>query len=146
VTIPIVTNKKIESEIIHFRTKELLQRHNFDFEVEESLIDILLQTFEDMRVSFSAATNDEERLESALSTAEQIGVLEDAILHSNLFDKSLDAKILAKSLVGSLVRRSPQDVSIMNKFWHNVLEKKEDKTGDWEDFIKGGQDIMAIMK
>jgi len=146
VTIPIVTNKKIEAEIIHFRTKELLQRHEFDFEVNESLIDILLQTFEDMRTSFAAASNDEERLESALSTAEQIGVLEDAILHSNLFDKSLDAKILAKSLVGSLVRRSPQDVSIMNKFWHSVLEKKKNKTADWKDFIKGGQDIMAIMK
>ena len=146
VTIPIVTNKKVEAEIIHFRTKELLQRHNFDFEVDESLIDILLQTFEDMRTSFAAASNDEERLESALSTAEQIGVLEDAILHSNLFDKSLDAKILAKSLVGSLVRRSPQDVSIMNKFWHSVLEKKKDKTTDWKDFIKGGQDIMGTMK
>lgn len=155
VRIPTVTNKKIESEIINFRTKELLQRHNFELEVSDSLLDILLQTFKDLRETSAAAASDDERLESALSTAEQIGVLEDAVLHSNFFDKELDGSILASSLIGSLVRRSPEDISFMNKFWNNVVEKrkeekeksaKDGKAQEWVDFVNGGNSTMETMK
>ena len=49
-------------------------------------------------------SSDDEKLESALSTAEQIGVLEDAILHSHFFgDRTLprrDARRLAGRLAG----------------------------------------------
>jgi MoxR-like ATPase len=88
VHIPIVTNKKIEQQIIEFRTKELLQRHAFDIQLPPTLLDILLQTFADLREASNAASSDDQRLESALSTAEQIGVLEDAILHSHYFAAS----------------------------------------------------------
>lgn len=145
VKIPIVTNKKTESEIIHFRTKELLKRHNFDFNVSASLMDILLQTFKDLRDTAEAAVSDDEKLESALSTAEQIGVLEEAILHSNFFNEELDGKILARSLIGSLVRRTPEDISFMNKFWSSVVEKKKDEQG-WDEFHAGGNETMASMK
>jgi len=155
VRIPTVTNKKMESEIIHFRTKELLQRHNFEYSVPDSLLNILLQTFKDLRDTSASAVSDDDKLESALSTAEQIGVLEDAILHSNFFDRQLDGKILASSLIGSLVRRMPEDVSFMNKFWNNVVDKRhkeiaeKSKNGEaqeWSDFVTGGNSTMEILK
>jgi hypothetical protein len=84
-----------------------------------TMLDILLQTFADLRETMANASGEEQRLESALSTAEQIGVVEDALLHSNYFgDRALKPDTLARSLVGSLVRRVPEDVSILNKFWH----------------------------
>ncbi|BDD13003.1 MoxR-like ATPase (plasmid) [Fulvitalea axinellae] len=155
VRIPIVTNKKAESDIIHFRTKELLKRHNFDYNVSNSLLDILLQTFNDLRETSAAANSDDEKLESALSTAEQIGVLEDAILHSNFFERELTSKVLASSLIGSLVRRNPEDVSFMNKFWNNVVEKRKtekeeakdtEAAKEWEDFLNAGNSTMEVMK
>src|SRR3954462_8149986 len=81
VQIPIVTNKKTEKEIVLFRTRELLARHRFEVEVPPALLDILLQTFADMREAMAAAASEDQKLESSLSTAEQIGVLEDAVLH-----------------------------------------------------------------
>lgn len=151
VKIPIVTNKKSEAEIVRFRTTELLQRHDFDLDIAPSLLEILLQTFSDLRETASEATSDDEKLESALSTAEQIGVLEDAILHSNFFaEKTMNGKTLAQSLIGSLVRRTPEDLSIMNKFWHNVVEKRleeeKEQQEEWQEFFKGGQETMSIMK
>ena len=81
------------------------------------MLEILLQTFADLRESSSSETSDDARLESSLSTAEQIGVLEDAVLHGKVFgDRSLEPGNLARSLVGTLVRRIPEDVSILNKF------------------------------
>jgi len=148
VHIPVVTNKKQEREIILFRTTELLQRQNLTANVPPSLLDILLQTFSDLREVTSASTSEDTRLESALSTAEQIGVLEDAILHSNYFGENrLTSRLLARSLVGTLVRRLPEDMAVMNKFWNSVVAKHgEEKKGDWKEFLAGGQEAMQVVQ
>ncbi|MEV0293769.1 AAA family ATPase [Nocardia sp. NPDC050710] len=150
VRIPVVTNKRSEAEIVRFRTAELLRRHQIELELPPTLLDILLESFADLRAAAAAAGSDDEKLESALSTAEQIGVLEDAILHSQFFgDRTLRAGTLAGSLVGSLARRAPEDLAILNKFWHGVVEprsKAESSTGaggDWSQFLEGGRDAIA---
>ncbi len=146
--IPVVTNKKQEQEIVLFRVKDLLARNRFDVEVPPTLLDLLVTTFSDLREASRAVDTDDERLESALSTAEQIGVLEDAVLHSHFFgDRSLSAGTLAQSLVGTLVRRLPEDVSLMNKFWHSVVDKRaKEAKGEWEPFCEGGKAAMASLK
>lgn len=148
VQIPIVTNKSAEREIVLFRTRELLARNQIEVDVPPKLLDILLQTFADLRDASAAATSEDQRLESALSTAEQIGILEDAVLHSSYFgSQALEPQKLAASLIGTLVRRTPEDVSILNKFWHGVVEKraKKSKGADWGDFLEGGKDAMKQM-
>ena len=146
VRIPMVTSKKSEAEIVRFRTTELLRRHRIDLDVPPTLLDVLLQSFADLRAASASATGDDERLESALSTAEQIGVLEDAILHSRFFgDDTLRAETLAGSMVGSLARRSPEDLAILNKFWHGVVEPRarKDEDGPWQGFLEGGREAIA---
>lgn len=144
VQVPVVTSKKAEKDIVLFRTKELLARSKFDVDVPPALLDILLQTFADLRTAMAAASADDQRLESSLSTAEQIGVLEDAVLHGQFFGAALlEANTLARSLVGTLIRRTPEDVSILNKFWHAVVEKHgKDKKGDWNGFFEGGKEAL----
>ncbi|WP_031513947.1 ATP-binding protein [Streptomyces sp. NRRL F-5123] len=147
VRIPVVTNKKSEAEIVRFRTEELLRRHSIDLDVPPTLLDVLLQSFADLRASAAAAGSDDEKLESALSTAEQIGVLEDAILHSTFFgERSLTARTLAVSLVGSLARRQPEDLAILNKYLHGVVEpRSKDQGGSWPEFLDGGRDAIATL-
>jgi hypothetical protein len=148
VHIPVVTNKKQEREIILFRTEELLQRQGFSVDVPPTLLDVLLQTFADLRESSASAGSDDARLESALSTAEQIGVLEDAILHSTYFGSAqLSARNIAQSLVGTLVRRLPEDVAVMSTFWNSVVAKRSaEQQGAWPEFLQGGQDTMQTLR
>jgi MoxR-like ATPase len=147
VRVPVVTNKKSEAEIVRFRTGELLRRHQIELDVPPTLLDILLQSFADLRAASAAATSDDERLESALSTAEQIGVLEDAILHSHFFgDRRLRPETLAGSLVGTLARRSPEDLAILNKYWHGVVEPRSKKDGGaWPAFLDGGRQAISTL-
>jgi MoxR-like ATPase len=164
VTIPVVTNKKSEREIVLFRTRELMARHTISVDVPPTMLDILLQTFADLREATANATSDDQRLESSLSTAEQIGVVEDAMLHSNYFgDRTLRPETLARSLVGTLVRRVPEDVSILNKFWHagagpedgpKKRKKGDDKpepaaparSPEWDAFLAGGKQALGSFK
>ena len=148
VHIPVVTNKRAEKKIVTFRVDDLMARNQLDVTVPSSLLDVLLQTFADLRKAATAAASDDQRLESALSTAEQIGVLEDAILHSQFFGQSeLDADTMAQSLITTLVRRRPEDVSVMNKFWHSVIEKRaKDTGGEWKGFLDGGKKALSVVK
>jgi hypothetical protein len=148
VQIPVVTNKKTEREIVLFRTRELLARNRFEVETPPALLDILLQTFADLREAAASETSEDGRLESALSTAEQIGVLEDAILHGRFFgDGAPEPGLLARSLVGTLVRRIPEDVSILNKFWHAGVSKRAKKEGGaWGAFEAAGKDALENLK
>ncbi|MEV6069174.1 AAA family ATPase [Nocardia sp. NPDC052001] len=147
VRIPVVSNKKSEAEIVRFRTAELLRRHSLELELPPTLLDILLESFADLRAAAAAATSDDDKLESALSTAEQIGVLEDAILHSQFFGaKELSAETLAGSLVGSLARRTPEDLAILNKYLHGVVEpriKTNKGKAPWGEFLEGGRAAIA---
>jgi MoxR-like ATPase len=147
VRIPVVTSKKSEAEIVRFRTEELLRRHRIELDVPPTLLDVLLQSFADLRGSAAAASSDDEKLESALSTAEQIGVLEDAILHSTFFgERTLTARTLAGSLVGSLARRAPEDLAILNKYLHGVVEpRSKEAGGSWPEFLDGGRDAIATL-
>jgi MoxR-like ATPase len=148
VQIPVVTNKKTEKEIVLFRTKELLARNRFEVEVPPAMLDILLQTFADLREAAAAESSEDARLESALSTAEQIGVLEDAVLHGQFFGAgALVPGMLARSLVGTLVRRVPEDVSILNKFWHASVSKRAKKDdGAWRAFEAEGKEALEHLK
>ncbi len=148
VQIPIVTNKATEKEIVLFRTRELLARNRFEVEVPPTMLDILLQTFADLREVSAAETSEDARLESSLSTAEQIGVLEDAVLHGQFFSAGEVApEALARSLVGTLVRRIPEDVSILNKFWHSGVSKHAKKQGGpWQAFEVAGKETLEKLK
>jgi MoxR-like ATPase len=147
VRIPVVTSKKSEAEIVRFRTEELLRRHRIELDIPPTLLDVLLQSFADLRGSAAAAGSDDEKLESALSTAEQIGVLEDAVLHSTFFgERTLTARTLAGSLVGSLARRAPEDLAILNKYLHGVVEpRSKEEGGSWPEFLDGGRDAIATL-
>jgi len=147
VHIPVVTNRRAERDIVLYRVQDLLDRNRFDVDIPPALLDILLDTFADLREAARGATSDDERLESALSTAEQIGVLEDAVLQGCFFgNNELEPSHLARSLVGTLVRRIPEDVSVMNKFWHAAVAERAQKDDGalWADFLEGGKAAMKL--
>ena len=79
------------------------------------------------------------------ATAEQIGVLEDAVLHSDFFgERTLTARSLAASLVGTLARREPEDLAILNKYLHGVVEPRgKEQGGAWPEFLEGGREAIA---
>ncbi|MFI6151425.1 AAA family ATPase [Kitasatospora sp. NPDC051170] len=146
VRIPVVTNKKSETQIIRFRTEELLARHRIELDVPPTLLDVLLRSFGDLREVAAAAGSDDERLESALSSAEQIGVLEDAVLHSDFFGvRTLTADALGSSLVANLARR-PEDSALLTKYLTNTVRpRSEEEGGHWPQFLDAGLKTLEAL-
>jgi MoxR-like ATPase len=147
VTIPIVTTRAAEKQIVEYRVQDLLRRSDLSVEIPPALLDVLLQTFAELRTASANASNDDDRLESALSTAEQIGIVEDAILHGQFFGaQTLEPGALARSLVGTLVRRVPEDLKVMNRFWHASVAERAKGDAAWRLFFDGGVEAMELHK
>ena len=142
VTIPIVTDQKTEKEIIEYRIQDLLEKKGLSKKIPDSLLDILLETFKELRDVSLSSRSDSDRLESSLSTAEQIGILEDALLQSTFFKEVSPEQALAQSLIGGLTRRLPEDLTVMNKFWHSVIEKHKTESDKWKEYYTEGQQAM----
>ena len=48
--------------------------------------------------------------------------------------------------MGSLARRSPEDLAILNKYLHGVVEPRATKDGGgWEGFLDGGRKAIAAL-
>ena len=142
VTIPIVTDQKTEKEIIEFRIQDLLEKKGLSKKIPASLLDILLETFKELRAVSLSSRSDSDRLESSLSTAEQIGILEDTLLQVAFFKEASPEEALAQSLIGGLTRRLPEDLTVMNKFWHSVIEKNKTVSKEWKEYYIEGQKTM----
>ena len=89
-------------------------------------------------------------LRACLDTARKDDVplpMLDAVLHSNFFgERTLTARALASSLVGSLTRREPEDLAILNKYLHGVVEpRSKEEGGSWPEFLEGGRDAIATL-
>ncbi|MFJ4679168.1 AAA family ATPase [Kitasatospora sp. NPDC088783] len=147
VTIPVVTDERSERQIVNFRTEELLKRHGLALDIPPTLLEVLQRSFNDLRKVAEKAGSDDDRLESPLSTAEQIGVLEDAILHSTFFAAgSLTAATLASSLVSSLARRAPEDRAILNKYLSTTVKQHSDQHGgEWPEFLTAGLSTLKAL-
>ena len=60
--------------------------------------------------------------------------------------RALTARTLASSLVGSLARREPEDLAILNKYLHGVVEpRSKEQGGQWPEFLDGGRDAIATL-
>lgn len=142
VTIPIVKDSVTEKKIIMFRIQDLMEKKGLTSKIPSSLLDILLETFRELRIANSATRSDSEKLESALSTAEQIGILEDALLQTIFFKGKGSKEALAQSLIGGLTRRLPEDLAMINKFWHSVIQNNSKRSPEWKSFYNEGQKTM----
>ena len=75
-------------------------------------------------------------------------MLEDAILHSNFFGDR-DAARRRRWPARWSARwpgAAPEDLAILNKYWHGVVEpRSKEDGGEWADFLEGGREAIATL-
>ena len=92
----------------------------------------------------------QNRINRSIGTDLSVGVKHRPFLNENLIiffgASALTSETLASSLVGSLARRSPEDLAILNKYWHGVIEpRSKDQGGEWNGFLEGGRRTIATL-
>ena len=135
VHIPIVADKKTETEIVRQRSAELLARYDIPHAIEPGILDLLATTFRELRDGRTSDGVSVKQPGTTLSTAEAIGTAVDAALHSRYFgDGKVSPASIARNLVGSIVKEDPQDLASLKEYIAIVAKKRglSDKT--WKAF------------
>ena len=114
VHIPIVADKKTETEIVRQRSADLLARYNIPSTIEPGILELLATAFRELRDGKTADGISVKSPGTTLSTAEAIGTAVDAALHSQFFgDGKVSAGSIARNMVGSIVKEDPQDLAAL---------------------------------
>jgi MoxR-like ATPase len=144
VQIPIVQSRAAEKKIVLFRVKDLLARAGFEIDVPPSLLDVLLRTFEDLRQASAAPTPTTGAWSRRSPPPSRSACWRTRSCTAASSATPSCARSWSRRLWSArLVRRIPEDVSVMNRFWHSVVDKHASKEkGDWVGFLEGGKEAL----
>ncbi|NHJ31739.1 MAG: AAA family ATPase [Asgard group archaeon] len=145
ITIPIIKNMAVEVKLVKQRTEELLANANFKVEIPPGVVEILCQTFHELREGESAEGIRFTPPKTVMSTAEEIAVLYDAAISSQFFSKSTlkSKKVglvqIASTFQGSVVKEDADDLAALHEYWNLVLKPRAAKEKDWKTLYTEGK-------
>jgi MoxR-like ATPase len=135
VHIPVVADHKTEVEIVRRRSSELLREYRIPVTIDPPILNLLATVFREMRSSKSAEGVTLKTPSTALSTAEAIGVALDSALHARYFgDGSISASIVARNLLGSVIKEDLGDRDVLKEYATVVARKRGGKDKLWQEF------------
>jgi MoxR-like ATPase len=135
VHIPMVSDKHTEMEIVRQRSTELLERYDIPVSLEPSILELLTTAFRELREGKTADGISVKAPGTTLSTAEAIGTVVDAALHSRYFgDGKVTAGSIAKNLIGSVVKEDPQDLAALKEYVALIAKKRGTNDKNWQAF------------
>ncbi|MFQ5978623.1 MAG: AAA family ATPase [Candidatus Heimdallarchaeota archaeon] len=130
ITIPILKNLKTEVKLVEQRTQDLLLTSNFAVDLPSDVVEILVQTFSELREGRSAEGVRFTSPKAVMSTAEEIAVLYDAAIFADFFGSRLtkatkvSLKDVARTLQGSIVKEDTSDLESLREYWNLVLQRR----------------------
>jgi MoxR-like ATPase len=143
VYIPIVADKKTEIEIVRQRSADLLSRYEIPAVIEPVILDLLATAFRELREGKTGEGISVKSPSTTLSTAEAIGTAVDAVLHSRYFgDGKVTSAVIARNLVGSIVKEDPQDLAALKEYVAIVAKKRGASDKHWQGFHDEAQKML----
>jgi MoxR-like ATPase len=135
VHIPVVADKQTEIEIVRQRSADLLARFQIPAILEPTILELLATAFRELREGKTADGVSVKSPGTTLSTADAIGTVVDAALHTRFFgDGKVSPASIARNLVGSVVKEDPQDLAALKEYVSIVARKRGATDKTWQAF------------
>jgi MoxR-like ATPase len=143
VHIPIVSDKKTEIEIVRQRSADLLSRYDIPAAIEPGILELLATAFRELRDGKTGEGISVKSPSTILSTAEAIGTAVDAVLHCRYFgDGKVTSGLIARNLVGSIVKEDPQDLAVLKEYVSIVAKKRAASDKNWKGFHEEAEKML----
>jgi MoxR-like ATPase len=147
INIPILKDLRTEVSLVEQRTRDLLVNSHFAVDIPSDVIEILCQTFNELRDGRSSEGVRFTPPKAVMSTAEEIAVLYDAAIFADFFGTRLTrtAKVsladIARTLQGSVVKEDQDDLNSLREYWNLVLQRRTtDK--NWKELYDRGKAFL----
>jgi hypothetical protein len=94
-------------------------------------------TFQDLREGRTADGIQVEKPSAVMSTAEAVSVAFSAGLDAYYYgEKSLTPGVVARHLVGAVIKDNPDDIKKLRHYFDTVVRKRAEKDAGWDEYFK----------
>jgi MoxR-like ATPase len=137
-TVPPITEKKFEVELVLKQAQEMLHHSGAQAAVAADVIDVLVTTFMDLRKGRTEEGTVVEKPSTAMSTAEAVSVAYGAALEAcYLGDGRLRGENVARQLVGTVLKDSAEDAKKVRQYFDVVVKNRAKRSEVWKSFYDG---------
>ncbi len=136
-TVPPISDKKAELDVILRQAGDLLLRAGASAQVEADVLDVLVTTFSDLRTGRTEEGTVVEKPSTAMSTAEAVSVAFAAGLEAcYLGDGRVGGGHLARQLVGTVLKDSIEDARKVRQYFEVVVKNRAKRSDHWRSFYE----------
>lgn len=134
-TVPPLADKKQEMELVKRQAEALLADSNIAVKCPDEVMEVLVTTFQDLRLGRTEEGTVIERPSTVMSTAEAVAVAHAAALDAHYFGKGvLEPEHLARQLLGTALKDNADDIKKLRHYVDVVVKARAAKSKAWDRF------------
>ena len=139
-TVHPISDMSQEMELVRRQANRNLERSNVPVKLDESLTELLVTTFRELRQGKTREGKGMEGLSTVMSTAEAVGTAYAAGIHAYYYaDGNIEPAHLVTHLVGTVLKDDAEDMRKVRHYFDHVVKKR--KTGQWQDFYHARNEL-----
>ena len=141
-TVHPIADRAHERELVLRQLAERLGPAEVEVEVGEDVVDLLVQTFQDLRTGKTREGASLTRPNAVMSTAEAVNVLHAAALEAAFLDDGrLSGAHLARQIQGVVLKDEPEDGKKFKAYLDHVVKERAGRGSPWRDFYQAARDL-----
>ena len=114
-------------------------------DVADDVLDVLVQTFQDLRWGRTREGTSLSRPEAVMSTAEAVNVVHAAALEASFLDNaSLSGTHVARQIQGVVVKDNPEDGKKFKAYVDHLAKDRADRSKHWQAFYRAARELKLV--
>lgn len=144
-TVHPITDPAFERELILTQLGERLGAAEVQVDVGDEVIDVLVQTFQDLRSGQTREGTSLSRPEAVMSTAEAVNVVHAAALEAAFLDNGVvSGAHLARQVQGVVLKDNPEDGKKFKAYVDHVAKDRAGRDAHWRTFYKTARGLKLV--
>ena len=135
-TVHPIADADFELELVLRQAKKLLEECHADADLNADAVQVLVETFHELRNGRTKEGTVVEKPSSVMSTAEAVSVVMSAGIDAAHFgDGKVTGQHLGRQLTGAVLKDDTGDAKKVRQYFDVVVKARATKDGHWKDFF-----------
>ncbi len=136
-TVKPISDRQLEMQLIRAQTQVLLDEAGVAVTLEHDVIELLVNTFADLRSGSSAEGMVLEKPTAVMSSAEAVAVGFAAALDAYYFaDGDLNGSHIGRQIIGTVIKDQPDDSAKLRHYFDVVVKQRARTQPQWQQLLK----------
>jgi MoxR-like ATPase len=136
-TVQPLANKALELQLVKDQTEALLRDSGLKVECPVDVLEILVTTFQDLRLGRTEEGTVVEKPSTVMSTAEAVAVGHAAALDAAYFGQGrMEGANVARQIVGTVLKDNPEDAKKLRQYFEVVVKARGQNQPSWQRFYE----------